>query len=205
MGDRRTTTTTTATAHDAGNTAATSTEPASSTPPSADTSAELGGSTATFPAGGLVRLAAWWDPDLAFHGFAARSHYVERCWLPVLGPSALLALRWSAEMLAEHPEGLSVRMADLARGLGVGGRSGSAGPAPRALDRLVYFGLARERAGTLMVRTHVPPVPPLLVRRLPAQLRDAHSSWLLRQDEPSGDTGRAPVPPSAITSRSSRG
>ena len=202
MGDRTTTTTTTTTTDAAA--AATAAASTSSTPSPAATGGEPDGSTATFPAGGLVRLAAWWDPDLAFHGFAARSHYVERCWLPVLGPSALLALRWSAEMLTEHPEGLSVRMADLARGLGLGGQGGSAGPAPRALERLVYFGLARERAGTLMVRTHVPPVPPLLVRRLPAQLRDAHSAWLLRHDEPSGDTTRSPLPSSAIPPRSSR-
>jgi hypothetical protein len=142
-------------------------------------------------AGGLVRLAPWWDPDLAFNGFVARSDYVERYWLPVLGPSALLALRWSAEMLSAHPEGVSVRLSDLARGLGLGGRGGAAGPGPRALERLVYFGLARERAGTLMVRTHVPPLPPLLMRRLPQALRDTHGSWLLRTAQP--EDRRAPA------------
>jgi hypothetical protein len=126
---------------------------------------------------------SWWDPDLAFHGFDARSEYTERYWLPVLGPSALLALRWSAEMLAAHPEGVSVGIPELARHLGLGKQGGASGPAPRAMQRLVYFGLARERSGTLMVRTHVPPVPPLMCRRLPKALQDSHSSWLLRSGE----------------------
>jgi hypothetical protein len=142
--------------------------------------------------GGLVRLASWWDPDLAFNGFVARSDYVERYWLPVLGPSALLALRWSAEMLSSHPDGVSVRLSELARGLGLGTRGGSAGPAARALERLAYFGLARERSGTLMVRTHVPPLPPVLLRRLPQALRDSHGSWLLRTTEPEGRSAPAP-------------
>ena len=126
---------------------------------------------------------------MAIAGFAGRSDYVERFWLPLLGPTALLTLRWTARMLGEHPAGVSVSMEDLSLQLGLGARAGASGPAPRALERLGHFGLAREHAGTLMVRTHMPAVPPALMRRMPAAMRDSHTAWVLH----AGDQAVDPV------------
>lgn len=124
----------------------------------------------------LLSLSAWWDPHLAVTGHDPRGDYAESHWLPVLGPSALLALRWMSRALASHPQGLEVAHRDFARAIGLGDRTGSHAPSVRCLERLCYFDLARSAGATpagraLAVRTHVPDLPEHLRRRLPRELR----------------------------------
>lgn len=117
----------------------------------------------------------WWDPDLAVRGHDPRGDYVEAHWLPVLGPSAMSALRWTSRTLSESPLGTEIALRDFARSLGLGSRIGRDSPASRCLDRLCYFGLARSETAAahqrgIAVRTHVPSLPPHLHRRLPPGL-----------------------------------
>lgn len=126
----------------------------------------------------VLSLSAWWDPHLAVVGHDPRGEYAESHWLPVLGPSALLALRWASRALRTHPQGLDVNHRDFARALGLGARTGPDAPSVRCLDRLCYFGLARHgpdtsAARSLAVRTHVPDLPEHLHKRLPRELRQA--------------------------------
>lgn len=60
-----------------------------------------------------------------------RSNYVERFWLPVLGPTATLLLRRLAYELDRSPEGFDLSANDMARSLGLGGMAGRHGPFPR--------------------------------------------------------------------------
>jgi hypothetical protein len=133
----------------------------------------------------LLRIRPWWDPELAISGFEARSDYCERFWLPVVGPASLLFLRLAAELCQAHPTGVNLDRTQMARALGLGKSPAPNGPLSRCTQRLEYFSLAREREGAIEVRTHLPPVPNPLLRRVPTHLRDNHSSWLLRHGSPS--------------------
>ncbi len=114
------------------------------------------------------------DPVIEAVGFAAESRYAETYWLPVLGPSALWALRRLTALLAMRPSGITVPMGMLSSELGLGGNGGRHAPAVRALGRLVIFGMAEVRGDELAVRRKVPPLAHRQLRRLPAHLADAH-------------------------------
>lgn len=107
-------------------------------------------------------------------GHPARSHYVERFWLPVLGPSTTLLVRLLAEML-EATGRVTVDVADTARALGLGERLGPSGPFFRTLARAVDFDVVRV-AGTdaIAARTHLGALSRRHIARLPDQLRRAH-------------------------------
>lgn len=122
----------------------------------------------------VIHAMPWWEPELALSGHSPLDVYTETYWTPVLGPASSLALRWFARMFESHHDGFDVGFADFARHLGLGSRRGRNSPAARCVRRLEYFDLARggER---LMVRTHVPDVPPSLIRRLPVDLRRLHT------------------------------
>ena len=64
--------------------------------------------------------AAWPDPIIDTLGHDPRSDYVERFWLPTLGPTSLLLLRRLASHLDREPEGCALDVADLSQSLGVG-------------------------------------------------------------------------------------
>lgn len=130
---------------------------------------------ATEPAPTLS-VVPWWDPHLAIVGHDPLGEYAETHWLPVLGPSALLALRWISRELHRNPAGVVVRHRDFAKALGLGARLGSDAPSVRCLDRLCYFELARADPEAkawrgLAVRTHVPTLPQHLHKRLPSRIR----------------------------------
>jgi len=126
------------------------------------------------------RLRTWRVASVA--GFDARSAYVERFWLPILGPSTTFLLRLLAAALERDGEGARLDAADAARALGLGGRPGRHAPFQRALRRACDFNLlARQPAAEgaaleLLVRRVVPAVPARLVERLPEQLRRAHAA-----------------------------
>lgn len=133
--------------------------------------------------GGLLRVAVWDDPMVDPQGMDVRSGYVERFWLPVLGPSAVLALRFLADRLDRSPGGLAVDLEEAARSLGVGGTASRHAPLRRALERCVRFGLARPRgSGALEVRRTVGVVPQRHLTRLPGSLQEEHGRWALPPD-----------------------
>jgi len=103
-------------------------------------------------------------------GQTAAHPYVERFWLPIIGPSSVLALRRIAQWLDASPAGVEVSLGLLAGDLGIGQAAAS-----RTLARLVGFELAAiTPADQLAVRTVLPPLPRRLTMRLPNHLATAH-------------------------------
>src|SRR5689334_19924112 len=105
------------------------------------------------------------------HGL--RSEYVELFWLPILGPSALLALRRLAGCITPT-EAAPVPLAEFARCLGLGTGHGRRAPAVRAVARLADFHLARVREERFEVRAAIPSLNAKQLRRLPAVLLALH-------------------------------
>ncbi len=151
----------------------------------------LATSQGTWPS--KVRVVPWVDPVVEASGVAARSPYVERFWLAVLGPSATFLLRHLAAALEAHPEGFETDLAVVARSLGLAPRLSANAPFGRALHRLARFGVLRWRGGTLEVRRRLGPVPHRHLKRLPDELRALHEALSDRQ--PRGRTASFNQPP----------
>jgi hypothetical protein len=114
------------------------------------------------------------DPVVDGLGHDPDSPYSETYWLPVIGPTALWALRRLNRWLEAAPRGYPLPLAPLARELGLGDGTGRSSPVVRSLARLICFGLAEIRGGQLMVRRKVPPLAQRHIRRLPDHLAEQH-------------------------------
>lgn len=121
----------------------------------------------------FVQVRQWDDPGLQRCGVDARHGYVECFWLPILGPSAVLAARRFTDLLDRYPAGAAVEVVELGASLGIGTGTGRNTQINRTIARLVGFGFARIRSEHLEVRTMFPPVPDSMRRRLPLSLQDA--------------------------------
>ncbi|HLI15036.1 MAG TPA: hypothetical protein VKV23_03165 [Acidimicrobiales bacterium] len=125
--------------------------------------------------GATIRVEPLVDAVVDGLGHDPRSDYVARFWLPVLGPSTTWFLRLMASHLDGRPEGVVLDVAETARALGLGERSGRHGPFLRTVARAVDFSMAAPRgAGRLAVRRRLPPLARRHVARLPAALREEH-------------------------------
>lgn len=127
-----------------------------------------------------IHIRPWVDPLVDELGHDLRSHYVERYWLGILGPSTTFLLRRIASELDLRPEGFTLHLADTARALGLGARAGRNSPFLRALDRMCQFGLARRHLDQLDVRRRVPPLTRPHLARLPDSLQAEHQDWVDR-------------------------
>ena len=117
-------------------------------------------------------VCSWRDPVIDSLGYDARHRYVETYWLPVLGPSAVLAVRRFAGLLDGHPTGVRVDLVEFGASLGIGAGTGRHTQINRTLNRLVEFHLARISGDDLEVHTTLPPLPLRLRRRLPLSVLD---------------------------------
>lgn len=125
-----------------------------------------------------LTIQPWPDPVLDTVGHDPRSLYVERFWLPTLGPTALLLLRHLATKFDTHPRGIQLPVADTSRALGLGERDGSSSPIVRSLARLETFDLAcSDGDATVAVRRNLPPANRRHLRRLPASVQAEHAAW----------------------------
>jgi hypothetical protein len=128
----------------------------------------------------LVRIVAWPDAVIDRLGYDPRSLYVETFWLGILGPTCTWLLRRFAAGLDDEPSGFDLDMAEAARALGLGDRSGRQSPFRRAMARCVSFQMARRQGpATLAVRRRMPPVPRRHLDRLPASLQERHAQWMV--------------------------
>jgi hypothetical protein len=121
----------------------------------------------------------WHDSTLE-HGYPVLGEYVERWWLPVVGPTAMCILRRVAADLEREPF-VAYEDYQLAGSMGLSITKGDTSPFMRALHRLERFGLAR-RQGSLdvwAIRMIVPQVPYGSHRRFPEWMQDNHTSALL--------------------------
>ncbi len=121
----------------------------------------------------VFEVRAWRDPVIDELGYDARHGYVEQFWLPVIGPSAVLAARRITDWLDHRPVGVTIDLVDFGASLGLGTGTGRHTQINRTLARLVDFHLARISGYGLEVRTTFPPLPLRLRRRLPMSLLDA--------------------------------
>ncbi|MEM7323118.1 MAG: hypothetical protein AAF531_08530 [Actinomycetota bacterium] len=141
-----------------------------------------------FPADRL-RVTPLADPVLDRLGHDPRSGYVERFWLPILGPSCLLLLRRLATELEQNPDGFVLTTGAWAAEMGLGMKGGRNGPFWRAIERGCRFGAAQRNGGLLAVRRRLPPLTARQVERLTPELRQAHTAWVdARQQQPKRPT-----------------
>jgi len=125
-----------------------------------------------------VAVEVWTDPVVDRLGHDPRSAYVERFWLPIMGPSTVWFLRRVADGLDHSPDGFTLDLADTALALGVGVRGGRNAPMLRTIDRSCRFGAARHQGpGTIAVRRRLAPLTLGQVERLPASLQAEHERW----------------------------
>lgn len=125
-----------------------------------------------------LRIVGWPDPVVDAVGHDLRSTYVERFWLPVLGPSTTwLARRIAADLDAE-PEGYDLDLDLTASAMGLGNRRGANGPFVRSLARLGQFDLSRPAGpAVLAVRTRIGSLAGHHLRKLPPPLQAEHRRW----------------------------
>ena len=128
----------------------------------------------------VLLVRPWDDAQLRRRGHDPRSAYVERFWIPVLGPSAVWLLRLLAREFDELTPGDDLRL-DLdstARRLGLQHRGGRGSTFMRTIERCTMFDVARcTDDAVLTVRRKLPPVPRRLHDRLPRELRDEVGRW----------------------------
>ena len=126
------------------------------------------------------RLSVGWQParvsDLLGH--SAGSVYVETFWLPLVGPSTVLALRRLSAWLEHEPDGITVSIAMLSRCLGLGTGTGRRSPVARTLARLVDFKIASHDGERLLLRRELPMLSVRQIERLPACLITAHEQLI---------------------------
>lgn len=131
---------------------------------------------------GPLTVLRWDDPRATAEWHELRGDYVERFWLPVLGPATTLLLRRFARGFVERPDGFRVIPADTAGALGMGRGTGRNSMIARTLDRACQFGTAsRVDEHTIAVRSLLPPLTQRQLSRLPASLQRAHQIWVDRQ------------------------
>lgn len=123
-------------------------------------------------------VVPWVDPVCDQLGLDPRSAYVERFWLPLLGPTSTWLLRRLAVEFDAKPDGFSLPAEDAARSIGIGIKGGRSGPFHRAIDRCVRFGCIQHADhGIIAVRRRLPPLSSAQAQRLPRHLRTRHDEW----------------------------
>jgi hypothetical protein len=126
-----------------------------------------------------IRILPWSDPVVDTLGHDPRAPYPERFWLPTLGPTAFLLIRYIAHRFDRAPDGFTLDLAETSRCLGLGERHGRNSPLARSLGRIIQFDLAAQEDGeTLAVRRRVPPINRRHVRRLPPSAQEEHDAWV---------------------------
>jgi hypothetical protein len=145
-----------------------------------------------------LAIVPWDDPVFALRGHDPRDHYVERFWLPILGPSTTWLLRRFARGFDEMPGGFRVDLADTSRALGLGEGTGRHSMISRSVDRACQFGMAqRHGIDRVAVRTHMPPLSQRQLKRLPLALQHAHERLADQERERRTDLRIVEAPPAA--------
>lgn len=123
----------------------------------------------------LMRFISWRDVNIESLGYDPRSTYVEKFWLPFIGPSTIMLLRRIVEFLETNPYGFDLGLKELSTMLGLGQSIGRNSSIQKTLNRLVVFEQARVMpSNALSVRLKMPPLPQRYVKRLPLQLHEQH-------------------------------
>ncbi len=130
----------------------------------------------------LLEVVGWPDSGQLQVGHDARSFYVERYWLGMLGPSSTWMLRRFARGLEDHPGGFRINLIDTAKALGLGTSLARNSSTQRSIDRLCQFNLAERVSPTrLSVRTVVPTMTRKQLSKLPESVQRTHDQLLARE------------------------
>lgn len=125
-----------------------------------------------------LAIRPWPDDVIDTLGYDPRSHYVERFWLGVLGPSTTWLLRRLAAGFDESPEGFELPLSETAHSLGLGDRAGRNSPFLRSINRTIQFGVARGTGDTeLSVRRRLPPLNRRQLAHVAPSLAAAHEEF----------------------------
>ena len=125
-----------------------------------------------------VHVSPWVDAVVDAVGLDPRAPYVERFWLPVVGPSTVVFMRRMADLFEATPEGFEIDARMFARDIGVGtGNAGNPHLYRRTVERAERFGMLRTAGDDLWVRRKVAPLTAGQVARLPARHQRAHKQW----------------------------
>jgi hypothetical protein len=125
-----------------------------------------------------ITIRPWPDAVLDQFGHDPRSIYVERYWLPILGPTSTLLMRFLASRFDDEPEGYELNLREASRCIGVGVGQTPGSPFFKTLERVISFGfgqLVDDRL--LIVRCRVPSLTRRQVLRLPRRLQRDHDQW----------------------------
>lgn len=130
-----------------------------------------------------LTVRPWTDPVVETVGLDPRSAYVERFWLPVLGPSTIWLLRRFVDRFDTEPTGFELDIAECAGSLGIGTHGGRNSTILRTIVRCCQFHIAHhdEHDSTLHVRRRIPPLNRSQLTRLPLVLQAEHARW--QEDE----------------------
>ncbi len=123
-----------------------------------------------------VRFTSWRDVNIESLGYDPRSSYVEKFWLPFLGPSTVFLTRKITELLESEPYGFVMDLDELSVVLGLGLNTNKNSSVQKTLNRLLVFELARIMPSkAVSVRLKLPPLPQRYINRLPQAMRELHS------------------------------
>lgn len=126
----------------------------------------------------IISPVAHPDPRVHRAGFSLDHPYLERCWLPILGPTSVLLLRRMPSLWRNDPA-VGVPVDELAVVLGLGNGTGRNSPVWRTIDRLARFNFAdRVKDNQIDVYTEAPPLGARNLAGLPQSVRDAHDELL---------------------------
>lgn len=112
--------------------------------------------------------------------------YLERTYLPLIGPSATVCLRRLGELVSAQAAAL-VDLSELAVELGLPRRLARSAPMIRTLNRLIGFRLARWEACRLFVPAALPLLSRGTLERLPASAKAYHRLVVRALMAPGGD------------------
>jgi hypothetical protein len=126
----------------------------------------------------MLAFQPWNDPHFDRWGSEPRSSYVERFWLPVLGPSSIVLARNIMAAFDSNNGGYRINSAVQAGSVGL-----APGQLRRVIERLVGFGLAKYcDPNTVALRTAWPLIGSSAIRQLPKAISQLHSDWILLTD-----------------------
>ncbi|MFN0029839.1 MAG: hypothetical protein ACKV2O_22010 [Acidimicrobiales bacterium] len=118
--------------------------------------------------------------------FPIEHPYVAEFYTPILGPTCVALLRWTAGHLTPG-KAVPVDLAELAVRLGLQPSLGRNAPLMRTLRRLCLYNVAAwnpepdpDTDGHLLIADHLPPVSTRQAARWPAALTAEHQSALAR-------------------------
>jgi len=127
----------------------------------------------------VITLTKWSDPLVEYWGFEPDSLYVERFWLPVLGPTATwLVRRLNYELgnTSDFRGAVDIDLGYVATTMGLSFAAGRNSPFTKAIQRLVMFGIAHSTEDGFALRTMLPAVAGRHARRWPEAFKAEHDT-----------------------------